>query len=68
MLKITINFLESLVMSVASLTVLAWLQLSLSAEERREVKLFVDDLDAVHKGKCDHPKRITEEVSPESQR
>ena len=66
-LKATTNFLESVLMAVAGFTVLAWLYLSLSANERREVKLFVDDIDAVRLGKYDYPKRTTE-VIPESQR
>lgn len=65
MLKATANFLESLFMSAAALTVLVWLHLSLSAKERREAKLFVDNLDAVHEGKYDYLKRVTEEVLPE---
>lgn len=68
MLKVTINFLESLLVSVAGLMVLGLLYLSLSAKERREAKLFVDDLDAVHKGKYDYPKRTTEEALLESRR
>ncbi len=68
MLKATTNSLVSLFMSVASLVVLVWLYLSLSARERREVKLFVDDLDAVHGGDYDYPKRKAEESLPESRR
>lgn len=68
MLKGTIDSLEFLLMSVAGLVVLVWLYLSLSARERREVKLFVDDLDAVHRGDYDYPKRTAEESLPESRR
>lgn len=68
MLKATTNSLEFLLMSVASLVVLVWLYLSLNAKERREVKAFVDDLDAVHRGDYDYPKRTAEESLPESRR
>lgn len=66
MLKATTNSLKILLMSVASLVVLVWLYLSLNAKERREVKAFVDDLDAVHGGDYDYPKRTAEESLSES--